>query len=153
MRTIISAAIAAILITFTISHKCNAQTMSLNGVEVQITDIEQAYKCTPSLLRVGTLFLTKVTKEVEGDEGYQHNTAQFLYRGYGLSETLKQLAPRPLEESWQKTSNMNFDENMEYALDCVPIYNNWRELGAISEGTHKKALLKATYEIQSALVE
>lgn len=127
--------------------------MSLNGIEVQVADIEQAYKCTPSLLRVGTLFLTQVKKETKDDEGYLHNTAQFLYRGYGLSETLNKLAQKPLADSWQETSNMSFDENLEYAFDCTSIYNDWRKLGAISKAAHKKALLKATYEIQSALVE
>lgn len=153
MKNYIHMLLAATLITLTITATSYAQTISLNSTEVHVKDIEQAYECTPSLLRIGTLFLTQIKSKGIEDEGYIHNTAQFLYRGYGLSETLKELSSQPLEDSWQKTSNMNFDENMDYAFDCITIYNNWRELGAITEGTHKQALLKATYEIQSALVK
>lgn len=116
-------------------------------------ELEKAYVCTPPLLRIGTLFLTELSIEDSKDEGYIHNTAQFLYRGYGLSETLKLLDSLLLEKRWLDTSELSFDENMEHALDCVSIYNDWRELGIIKDSVHKKALLKATYEIQSALVK
>lgn len=134
-----------------ISDDVDTQTMNLNEIEVNVTDIKQAYECTPSLVKIGGIFLSQISKNDKEDEGYIHNTAQFLYRGYGLSKTLKQLAPEPLKNSWEKTSGISFDEHLEYALHCVSIYNNWREIGAITEDTQKQSLLKTSDEIQSAL--